>query len=142
MEVGLFAAGWLLMIVAMMLPSSIPLVVTFAALVGRAPPPAAGRAPAGRLSRRLGWLRPRGLGPGPGIHGAVELPWLAAHPQLIMATTLLAAGLWQFSPLRARCLDSAVARWVVMNRWRGTSKRVSLRDGDATGRSASAAAGR
>src|SRR5215210_5522522 len=32
---GLFVFGWLLMIVAMMLPSSIPLVVTFSRLVGR-----------------------------------------------------------------------------------------------------------
>ena len=35
LEVGLFDLGWVLMIVAMMLPSSVPLVVTFAALVGR-----------------------------------------------------------------------------------------------------------
>ena len=34
-EASLFAVGWVLMIVAMMLPSSVPLVVTFAALVRR-----------------------------------------------------------------------------------------------------------
>ena len=35
LEASLFAAGWVLMIVAMMLPSSVPLVVTFGALVRR-----------------------------------------------------------------------------------------------------------
>ena len=35
LEAALFSIGWVLMIVAMMLPSSIPLVLTFAALVGR-----------------------------------------------------------------------------------------------------------
>ena len=34
-EASLFAVGWLLMIVAMMLPSSVPLVTTFALLVRR-----------------------------------------------------------------------------------------------------------
>ena len=66
LEVGLFDLGWVLMIVAMMLPSSVPLVVTFAALVGRrAPTGQAGRPPAGRLSRRVGGLRPRRVGPRP-----------------------------------------------------------------------------
>ena len=35
LEAALFSLGWVLMIVAMMLPSSIPLVVTFGALVRR-----------------------------------------------------------------------------------------------------------
>ncbi len=34
-EAGLFVLGWVLMIVAMMLPSSVPLVLTFAAIIGR-----------------------------------------------------------------------------------------------------------
>ena len=99
-----FTVGWTLMIVAMMLPSSVPLVVTFRALVAR-------RARPRRLVALLligyllvwagfglaAWAADRG------VHAAVEaLPWLAAHPQLIIAATLLAAGLWQFSPLRDR----------------------------------------
>ena len=57
-----------------------------------------------------------------GIHAAVDtLPWLAAHPQLIMGSTLAIAGLWQFSPMRARCLDECRSPLgFVMNRWRGT----------------------
>src|SRR6185503_4133961 len=40
LEAALFSIGWVLMIVAMMLPSSIPLVLTFAALVRRRRDPA------------------------------------------------------------------------------------------------------
>ena len=121
-----FTVGWTLMIVAMMLPSSVPLVVTFGALVSRR----AGRCASWRCcfsatswsGRRSGWP------PGPPtgcVHAAVEaLPWLAAHPELIIAATLLAAGLWQFSPLRDRCLDECRSPLgFVLNRWRGTSER-------------------
>jgi predicted metal-binding membrane protein len=125
-EAGLFAAGWLLMIIAMMLPSSVPLVMTFGALVGRRHRP-------GQLVVLLlvgylvvwggfgvaAWLADRG------IHAAVDAwPWLAEHPQVIIATTLAAAGLWQFSSLRDRCLDACRSPLgFVMNRWRGTSER-------------------
>ena len=114
------------MIVAMMLPSTIPLVMTFAALVGRRRRP-------GRLVSLLllgylvvwagfglaAWVLDRG------IHAAVDvLPWLAAHPQLIIGTTLLSAGLWQFSPLRDRCLEECRSPLgFVLNRWRGVSER-------------------
>jgi predicted metal-binding membrane protein len=126
LEAALFTGGWILMIVAMMLPSSVPLVVTFGALVGRR------RRPGVLVALLLGgyllvwgafglgaWLADRG------IHAAVDaLPWLAAYPQVITATTLLAAGLWQFSPLRDRCLDECRSPLgFVINRWRGTSER-------------------
>ena len=74
------------MIVAMMLPSSVPLVVTFAALVGR-------RARPGQLVvlLLLGYLLVWGAfglaawAADRGVHAAVDaLPWLAAHPQLIL----------------------------------------------------------
>jgi predicted metal-binding membrane protein len=136
-EAGLFAIGWLLMIVAMMLPSSIPLVVTFRALVRRRERP--GRLVALLLVGYLlvwggfglaAWVGDRA------IHAAVDaLPWLAEHPQIIIATTLLAAGLWQFSPLRDRCLDECRSPLgFVMNRWRGTSvQREALTMGIAHG---------
>jgi predicted metal-binding membrane protein len=127
LEATLFGLGWLLMIVAMMLPSSIPLALTFAAIVGRRQRP-------GRLVGLLllgylvvwagfglvAWALDRA------VHVAVDaLPWLAAHPQLIVAATLLAAGLWQFSPLRDRCLDECRSPLgFVMNRWRGRTERI------------------
>ena len=124
LEAALFVVGWVLMIVAMMLPSSVPLVMTFGALVGRRRRP-------GRLVVLLllgylvvwgafglaAWVADRG------IHAAVDaLPWLAEHPQLIIGTTLLVAGLWQFSPLRERCLEACRSPLgFVVNRWRGTA---------------------
>jgi len=65
------------------------------------------------------WLLDRG------IHAAVEaVPWLAQHPQVIIGSTLLVAGLWQFSPIRDRCLDECRSPLgFVMNRWRGLAER-------------------
>jgi predicted metal-binding membrane protein len=137
LEAAVFAVGWVLMIVAMMLPSSVPLVVTFGALVRR-------RSRPGRLVVLLlcGYLLVwTGFGLGAwvadrGIHAAVDaLPWLADRPQLIMATTLAAAGLWQFSPLRDRCLDECRSPLgFVINRWHGTAERSeALRMGIAHG---------
>jgi predicted metal-binding membrane protein len=123
---SLFTVGWLLMIVAMMLPSSLPLVVLFAAMVRRRRRPSVlvallliGYAIVWTGFGLAAWAMDRG------VHAAVDaLPWLAAHPQLILGTTLLVAGLWQFSPLRDRCLDECRSPLgFVMNRWRGVSER-------------------
>jgi predicted metal-binding membrane protein len=125
-EISLFVLGWVLMIVAMMLPSSIPLVLTFGALVGRR------RRPGLLVALLLGgyvavwaafglaaWVLDRG------IHAAVDAsPWLASHTQVIIGATLLGAGLWQFSPLRDRCLEECRSPLgFLINRWRGTSER-------------------
>jgi predicted metal-binding membrane protein len=123
---GLFVFGWLLMIVAMMLPSSIPLVVTFSRLVGRRRRP--GRLVGLLLVGYLAVWTAFGLAAWAAdrvVHAAVEaLPWLAAHPELILGSTLLIAGLWQFSPLRDRCLEECRSPLgFVLNRWRGTSER-------------------
>ena len=125
-EATLFTAGWVLMIVAMMLPSSVPLVVTFAALIRRRRRP--GLLVVLLLLGYLGVWGAFGLGAwlaDRGVHAAVDaLPWLAEHPQLIIGTTLLAAGLWQFSPLRDRCLEECRSPLgFVLNRWRGISER-------------------
>lgn len=126
LEAALYTAGWVLMIVAMMLPSSTPLVLTFAAIVGRRRRPGllVGLLLVGYLlvwtAFGLGaWVLDRG------VHAGVDaLPWLARHPQVILATTLAIAGLWQFSPLRDRCLEACRSPLgFVMNRWRGTSER-------------------
>jgi predicted metal-binding membrane protein len=114
------------MIVAMMLPTSVPLVLVFAAVVDRRPAPMilVGLLLAGYLTLWAGfglaaWVFDRG------IHAAVDAwPWLAAHPQLIMGTTLMVAGLWQFSPLRDKCLDECRSPFgFVVNRWQGIAVR-------------------
>ena len=137
LEALLFTIGWVLMIVAMMLPSSVPLVLTFRAIVGRRRHP--GRLVVLLLTGYLlvwaafglaAWIGDRG------IHAAVDaIPWLAEHPQVIIATTLAAAGLWQFSPLRDRCLDECRSPLgFVMNRWVGEDEqRESLAMGIAHG---------
>jgi predicted metal-binding membrane protein len=123
---ALFTIGWLLMIIAMMLPSSAPLVVLFGGLVRRRRRP--GRLVALLLVGYLlvwtafgiaAWVADRA------VHAAADtLPGLGAHPELIIGATLLAAGLWQFSPLRERCLDECRSPLgFVLHRWRGTSER-------------------
>ncbi len=89
LEVGLFDLGWVLMIVAMMLPSSVPLVVTFAALVGRRRRP-------GRLVALLlvGYLvvwagfGPRRVGPRPrhSRSQSRQCPGWLRIPKLILGT--------------------------------------------------------
>ncbi len=137
LEAALFSLGWVLMIVAMMLPSSIPLVLTFGALVRRRRRPSllvllllTGYLIAWGAFGLGAWLADRG------IHAAVAaIPWLTLHPQVIIATTLAAAGLWQFSPLRDRCLEECRSPLgFVINRWQGRSERVeALRMGIAHG---------
>jgi predicted metal-binding membrane protein len=134
---ALFTAGWLLMIMAMMLPSSVPLVLVFAALVGRRTRSRvlvalllSGYLAVWGAFGLAAWLLDRA------VHAAVAaLPWLAAHPQLILGATLLAGGLWQFSPLRDHCLDACRSPLgFVLDRWRGTAERTeAIRLGIAHG---------
>jgi predicted metal-binding membrane protein len=121
-EAGLFSIGWALMVVAMMLPSSVPLVATFGALVRR-------RARPGRLVALVilgyvgvwtafglaAWVLDRF------VHAAVDaIPFLETYPQVIIGATLLAAGLYQFTGLKYRCLDECRSPLgFVLNRWAG-----------------------
>src|SRR5579864_9313782 len=102
-----FLLCWQLMTVAMMLPSSMPMVkmVVYA-----------GRRQVRPLAVPLAFLAGYGviwtgfaagafLGD-TGVHRLVALwPWLALHTWVIGGVTFLAAGLFQFSPLKERCLD-------------------------------------
>jgi predicted metal-binding membrane protein len=121
-ETSLFVAGWLVMTVAMMLPTTVPLLATFS----------------GMVSRRRGHLRLVGIvvtgylatwtAFGSGLYLADRLvhlvveatPWLAAHPELISATVLATAGAYQFSPAKYRCLDECRSPVTfAISRWRG-----------------------
>ena len=89
-------------------------------------PGAPGRPAARRLSPGLGGVRPGRLGRRPGRPCRRRGPPLArrASRSSSSAATLLVAGLWQFSPLRDRCLDECRSPLgFVLNRWRGTSER-------------------
>lgn len=121
-ETGLFVTGWTLMIVAMMLPTSIPLVATFARLVSRRPQRArlVGLVVAAYLAVWTAFGLAAYLGDRL-VHAAVDaVPWLGQHPQLIIAATLLTAGLYQFSSLKFRCLEACRSPLgFVLDRWRG-----------------------
>lgn len=104
----IFLACWQVMIVAMMLPSSMPMVnlVTYAARrQGR---------PLRILAAFLGgyaaiWTSFAVLAfvGDTGIHHLVDAwSWLATHTFLIGATTFALAGAFQFSPLKDRCLTA------------------------------------
>ena len=126
LEAALFALGWALMIVAMMLPTSIPLVATFAVMTRSRPERrslitlvVAGYVVVWSAFGLGAWVLDRG------IHAGVDaVPWLAAHPQVIVAMTLLIAGSWQFSSLKYRCLDECRSPLgFVVGHWRGDRPR-------------------
>lgn len=100
-------AGSVLMIAAMMLPASLPLVAHFHADVRQRPDRA-------RLTALLvaGYLSMWTLF-GFVVHASNQLlagaldrgPWVGANVWVIGTVTVLVAGLYQFTPLKKRCLD-------------------------------------
>lgn len=106
--VPIFLVGWLVMIAAMMLPASLIAVATFAS---RSP----SRMPS--VSVMSGFLAPYavvwalfGLLAFDGdfvLHHIVYAnPWLGARPWLIDAGVIGFAGLYQFTPIKNRCLQA------------------------------------
>jgi predicted metal-binding membrane protein len=122
-----FVAGWSLMTVAMMLPTSLPLVVLFHGLTRR-------RADQSLLVALLlvGYLGVWTLFGGllhwadQRLHQAVHaLPWLEDRAWAIGAATLLVAGAYQFTPLKHHCLAKCRSPLsFVMAHWRGRRERL------------------
>ena len=120
--VVLFVAGWTLMIVAMMLPTSLPLVALFHSFVRE-------RSNRSRLTAALvvGYLSvwtAFGLVAHVGdrfVHESVDRSaWLGANTWVIGAGTVLLAGLYQFTPLKHKCLDKCRSPLAfIMEHWRG-----------------------
>ena len=122
----LHAAGWVLMIVAMMLPTTLPLLDTFGRVT-------AGRPDAARLvhcvvagylvvwlafgvvAHGLDWL----------VHeGVARVDGLAAHGWAIGAAAIGIAGVFQFTPLKYRCLEQCrTPLSFIMRHWRGGAER-------------------
>jgi predicted metal-binding membrane protein len=102
----LFLLAWQMMIAAMMLPSSLPLVRLFAAASAGQPRPRA--AMAGLLSGYAAIWTAFGAAAflfDVGVHAAVDASaWLRAHDGLIGPATLALAGAFQFTPLKDACL--------------------------------------
>ncbi len=118
----LYVLGWVLMTVAMMLPTAVPVLGVFGRLVDE-------RADAGLLMAIVvgGYLFVW-LGFGIAAHlvgvGIVALAqhsvWVTFNGWLIGVALLLVAGLFQFSRLKYRCLEACGAPLgFVLARWRG-----------------------
>jgi predicted metal-binding membrane protein len=103
---GLFLLAWRLMIVAMMLPSSLPFVRLFSRASANQPRPLRARAAllVGYAAVWTGFGAAAFLGD-LGIHHLVDRwGWLATRPGVIGGSVLLLAGAFQFSGLKDRCL--------------------------------------
>jgi predicted metal-binding membrane protein len=129
---ALFVAGWTLMTVAMMLPTSLPLVAFFRSLVRKRSDHVMLVALL-VLGYVLVWAAFAGLAHmgDVSIHLAFErVGWLHQNAWVIAASTFALAGAYQFSTLKYRCLEkcrSPVA--FVMQNWSGQERWDSLRLG-------------
>jgi predicted metal-binding membrane protein len=134
---ALYVGGWVLMTMAMMLPTVVPLSNVFARLVGRRDDRVQlfARLVAGYL---LAWLAfgvvahlahaaLRDVAQGSG--------WFWTHDWVLPAIALATAGAFQFSRLKAHCLDACRSPTpFVVSRWRGLApSREALRLGFAHG---------
>ncbi|AMO25574.1 membrane protein [Ramlibacter tataouinensis] len=121
---ALYAAAWILMTAAMMLPTTLPLFNAFDRVT-------AGRADHGGLLVRLalGYMAVWGAFglAAHALHAALlallaRIPELAWHGWVIGAATIALAGAFQFSRLKYRCLDKCrTPLSFVMQHWRGTA---------------------
>jgi predicted metal-binding membrane protein len=123
----LFVGGWSLMTVAMMLPTSLPLVMLFERLVQR-------RANSARLVALLilGYLSVwtafgalAHLGD-LGLHQLVDrTAWLEENAWTIGAASLLTAGVYQFAPLKYHCLDKCRSPMsFIVEHWNGRDEQA------------------
>jgi predicted metal-binding membrane protein len=107
-RIAAFLAVWMVMIGAMMLPTVVPLVRLFVPVSARAPHP--GRALAAFAAGYVAvWatFAPLALLGDAGVHALVDRwAWLATRPELVLGTTLVLAGLFQFSRLKNACLTA------------------------------------
>lgn len=120
--ISVYVLGWSIMIVAMMLPTSLPLVTLFQTIVRQ------------RANRTLlvlllvgGYLGVWTLFGAAAflgdfmLHEAIEQSlWLATQAWVIWPATLVLAGLYQFTSLKYRCLDQCRSPLsFLMQHWRG-----------------------
>lgn len=104
---AIFLLCWQVMTVAMMLPSSMPM-IQLVILAGRKQARPVAVPLAFLVGYAVIWTAfavGAFLGD-TGVHRLVDLwSWLAAHSWLVGTVTFAIAGLFQFSPLKERCLD-------------------------------------
>ena len=122
-----FVAGWTLMISAMMLPTTLPLIALFRTIT---------RDRSNHLAL-VGLLATGYLGvwmafgvlvhvADLGVHEAAEqIRWLDSNYWVIGAGTLMLAGAYQFTPLKYHCLDKCRSPFsFIAGRWSGGNELV------------------
>jgi|HubBroStandDraft_4_1064222.scaffolds.fasta_scaffold52793_1 predicted metal-binding membrane protein len=122
----LYAGGWLLMLTAMMLPTTLPLLQRFQVMVSA-------RADQGSLVGLLiaGYLLAWTVF-GAAAHGldlslhlvVRRAAWLTSHAWLVGAAVLLIAGAFQFTDLKYRCLERCrTPLGFIVKHWHGVRPR-------------------
>ncbi|TFH46748.1 MAG: DUF2182 domain-containing protein [Lysobacterales bacterium] len=123
----LYVVGWTLMTVAMMLPTTLPLLDIFNRLTIRRPdhPQLMALVVVGYLGVWLAFGVIAHIADSI-LHEAFEhIAWLQANAWVFGAGPLLLAGVFQFTPLKHRCLDKCrTPLSFVMQRWRGSRERT------------------
>ena len=119
---AVFLAGWLLMLVAMMLPSTLSLVGLFVGVIAHR------RDRRGILASLIGGYLVVWLGAGlvalaadTALHGlSRHVGWIESHPWAVAAAVVALAGAYQFSPVKERCLEKCRSpRLLIFAAWRG-----------------------
>ncbi len=121
-----FVLGWVVMTVAMMLPTSLPLVALFHSMTRTRPNHRALMALL--ITGYLGVWTVFGVAIHQGdwfVHRGVDrLPRLLARPWIISAAIVAGAGLYQFSRLKYRCLEQCRSPYsFIAGHWRGGNER-------------------
>ncbi|MEO8136044.1 MAG: DUF2182 domain-containing protein, partial [Betaproteobacteria bacterium] len=118
-------AGWVLMIFAMMLPTTLPLLDQFRRMTARRSdgPRLVALVVAGYLAvwtlfglvaHALDWAV---------LEAVARTPWLAFHGWVLGAAVIGSAGLFQFSALKHRCLEKCRTPFSFINEhWRGSAQ--------------------
>jgi predicted metal-binding membrane protein len=119
---ALYALGWVLMIAAMMLPTTLPILEMFRRMTAARPD--RGRLLGLVIAGYLGaWLAFGVVAHGldAAVHAlAAGAPWLAFNGWALGASVLAVAGLFQFSALKYRCLERCHTPLAfIAQRWRG-----------------------
>jgi predicted metal-binding membrane protein len=118
----LYALAWLLMIAAMMLPTTLPLLGIFSRMTASRPDAGALLACV-VLGYTIAWLGFGLLAHGldSALHAAAaKVDWLVARGGMVGALVLVAAGAFQFSALKYRCLERCRTPFAFVNaRWHG-----------------------
>jgi predicted metal-binding membrane protein len=132
---AIFLAGWQVMTVAMMLPSSMPMIYMMIHASRQQARPRAVQVAflAGYASVWTAFAVAAILGDSL-VHGLVDRwPWLDGHSSLIGALTFAVAGAFQFSPLKERCLTACRSPFGFFVRYYrkgvGAAWRLGLRHG-------------